>query len=224
MLTLQERILLFSVKPFLTIVQRAFLLASILHKKQERKASVIPGVPYLSHLMEVAGMLQANGAPDEVVAAGLLHDVLEDISASAAVIIQWYCGEVVLSYVKECTEIGTGDGGEFKADWKTRKVAYSHHITTLSVGGFFLSVSDKLQSGRELKRQVRVKGPAAYKFFAKRDYKTVQERKDATLWFHRELANAYKAKLETIEREALYLGVQALVLDFEELVDWLEVH
>jgi (p)ppGpp synthase/HD superfamily hydrolase len=54
----------------------AVLLALHWHKKQIRKN----GTPYMSHLMQVAGLvLEHNGTEDEAIAA-ILHDSVEDLS------------------------------------------------------------------------------------------------------------------------------------------------
>ena len=45
------------------------------HKGQTRKSS---DIPYVSHLFEVAGILIDNKACENLIIAGLLHDVLED--------------------------------------------------------------------------------------------------------------------------------------------------
>ena len=56
-------------------LSRAFEYAASLHRDQVRKGTLIP---YISHLMQVAGLvMEAGGGKDEVIAA-LLHDAIED--------------------------------------------------------------------------------------------------------------------------------------------------
>lgn len=55
-------------------VERAYNLAFELHKEQVRK----DGTPYISHPVEVAIILADLGFDDDVICAGLLHDVVED--------------------------------------------------------------------------------------------------------------------------------------------------
>jgi (p)ppGpp synthase/HD superfamily hydrolase len=59
------------------LLKRAFDMASVWHRNQRRK---YPGVdvPYVSHLAGVATLLARHGFDEEVVAAGALHDVIED--------------------------------------------------------------------------------------------------------------------------------------------------
>src|SRR5437764_374118 len=119
-----------------SLVTRAFLLASDLHVNQTRKASFVPRVPYLSHLMEVAGMVMASGAPETVVAAALLHDAIEDQGNRTRLSIQEKLGVEVLALVEECTEPGTG--AATKAPWYERKRAALQRMRQLSLGAFMI--------------------------------------------------------------------------------------
>ncbi|MBO4724940.1 MAG: bifunctional (p)ppGpp synthetase/guanosine-3',5'-bis(diphosphate) 3'-pyrophosphohydrolase [Firmicutes bacterium] len=56
------------------LIARAFDLANEKHKDQKRKS----GEPYIIHPMAVAKILADLGMDEETVAAGLLHDVVED--------------------------------------------------------------------------------------------------------------------------------------------------
>jgi guanosine-3',5'-bis(diphosphate) 3'-pyrophosphohydrolase len=56
------------------IVERAYRVAEEAHRNQKRQS----GKAYITHCLEVANILAEMGAPAEVVAAGLLHDTVED--------------------------------------------------------------------------------------------------------------------------------------------------
>lgn len=191
--------------------QRAVTLAFALHGEQTRKASIIPNAPYISHLMEVAGMVAANGGDDETVAAALLHDAIEDQGAETRDAILEQCGPRVLALVEECTEAGTG--GATKAPWRARKESYLAHIAEASPEALLISVADKLQSARELKRQVRRQGDDAYSFSG--------AGKEGQLWFHNALVDAYYARIASLEGGEYNLaGIKALIDDFC-VVAWL---
>jgi (p)ppGpp synthase/HD superfamily hydrolase len=49
------------------------------HAGQRRKAD---GAPFIEHPVEVAWLLYRAGAPDDVIAAGVLHDTIEKAGAS----------------------------------------------------------------------------------------------------------------------------------------------
>lgn len=61
----------------MNLMKRAEQFASHHHSGQTYE-----GGPYTVHLSTVAGLLEAYGAPDHLVAAGWLHDVVEDTEAT----------------------------------------------------------------------------------------------------------------------------------------------
>ena len=64
----------------ITILKKAYVFAARAHKGQIRRS----GEPYLSHPLEVARMLSEMKLDCVTLAAGLLHDVLEDTDVTAA--------------------------------------------------------------------------------------------------------------------------------------------
>jgi GTP pyrophosphokinase len=60
------------------LIQRAYKLAEEKHKGQKR----VSGGDYVEHCLEVAKILAEMRVPPEVVAAGLLHDTVEDTSVT----------------------------------------------------------------------------------------------------------------------------------------------
>ncbi len=64
----------------ITLLKKAYVFAARAHKGQVRRS----GEPYLSHPLEVAKMLSEMKLDSVTLAAGLLHDVLEDTEVSAA--------------------------------------------------------------------------------------------------------------------------------------------
>lgn len=60
--------------PDTDLISRAFLFAYQLHKGQYRKS----GEPYINHPIAVAGLLRFLGSDSAMVAAGFLHDIIED--------------------------------------------------------------------------------------------------------------------------------------------------
>ena len=62
----------------LDIIERAYIYSARAHEGQVR----LSGEPYLSHPLEVANILADMKMDVESIAAGLLHDVLEDTSAT----------------------------------------------------------------------------------------------------------------------------------------------
>ena len=62
----------------LQLIERAYKYASERHNTQYRKS----GEPYIIHPLEVALILTSFNAGPSTIAAGLLHDVIEDTSVT----------------------------------------------------------------------------------------------------------------------------------------------
>src|SRR5512144_2064360 len=63
-------------QPDRELIQRAYRVAEEAHREQKRHS----GEPYINHCLAVASILADLRVPSEVVAAGLLHDTVEDTS------------------------------------------------------------------------------------------------------------------------------------------------
>jgi GTP pyrophosphokinase len=72
------------------LVCQAFEFAYCLHQGQYRAS----GEPYIAHPVAVAGLLRELGGGASMIAAGFLHDVIEDTEVTAAEIEQRFGVEV----------------------------------------------------------------------------------------------------------------------------------
>ena len=202
----------------------ALMLASSIHSGQIRKRT---GKSYFDeHLFPVSEIVRSAGGTSEMVAAALLHDAIEDQPGrNPERRILEVCGQEVLDLVRECTEIGPG--GEEKAPWLQRKQSYLEHLSSVSAGALLISVADKLQSARDdLVPSVEQQGDDAYDIFRKAG-RDLSERKANTLWFHRSLAEAFRERWEALHaQEDIHNlhGLDALIVEFGDIVAWLEAH
>ncbi|GCE20742.1 HD domain-containing protein [Dictyobacter kobayashii] len=170
---------------------RAFLLASELHARQTRKASLVPNTPYMGHLMEVAGIVLSNGAPEVAVAAAFLHDAIEDQGDHTRPLIQAQLGDEVLALVEECTEPGTG--GAAKAPWRERKEGYLQQVESASLFALLIKCADKLQNARDLRKQVLLDGAQAYAVFS--------TGKVEKLWFYNAFVQAARQRQSILQAQ-----------------------
>ncbi len=97
----------------LSLVDRAIGFAARAHKGQKRKAG---DVPYIAHPVAVAMILQEMGCDETIVAAGLLHDTVEDTKVKIED-IRLNFGDEVADIVAGCTE-----PPKKSANWETRKL------------------------------------------------------------------------------------------------------
>lgn len=91
------------------MIQKAFLFAYDVHKNQLRK----DGKPYISHPFAVAIELAKNGAEDELICAGLLHDVFEDAGVSRETVAE--------NFGERVAELVSGDSEDKSLSWEERK-------------------------------------------------------------------------------------------------------
>src|SRR5262245_25426758 len=85
------------------LVSRAAEFAAHRHTGEKRKAR--PDEPYINHLAEVANILAevTDGADAELVAAGWLHDTVEDEFATRAELVSEF-GDRIAALVDEVTD------------------------------------------------------------------------------------------------------------------------
>jgi len=88
------------------IIERAYVYSARVHLGQMR----LSGEPYLSHPLEVAGILSEMRLDAESIAAGLLHDVIEDTKATADEIEDMFGPEVthIVSGVTKLSKLTFG--------------------------------------------------------------------------------------------------------------------
>ncbi len=83
------------------LVEKAYLFAENAHKDHNR----FSGEPYFNHLFETAKSLAALGLGPRSIAAGLLHDSMEDVGVSEETIRKEF-GEEVLFLIRGVTKLG----------------------------------------------------------------------------------------------------------------------
>lgn len=98
---LETRIKEYSKDANFEIIERAYLLAKDAHKNQTRYS----GEPYISHPLEVAFILADLHMDTDTICAAILHDVIEDTSASYEM-IKTNFNENIANLVDGVTKIG----------------------------------------------------------------------------------------------------------------------
>lgn len=113
-------------------VIKAMNFANAKHEGQTRKLS---GAAYVIHPIEVGSYLRIMEVSEEAVCAGILHDTLEDTTASQDEIRDMF-GEKVLNIVLSNTEDKT-------KSWEERKKHTIENVKNLDRDCFFLLFFDK---------------------------------------------------------------------------------
>ena len=127
------------------LVGAAVEWASRMHARQRRD---VDQAPFILHPLEVAALLSGHGLDDDVVAAGVLHDVLEKTDASVADVRERF-GERVAEIVAAVSE----DGGI--AEYEERKAALRAQVAAAGPDAHAVYAADKIAKARELRARPR---------------------------------------------------------------------
>jgi (p)ppGpp synthase/HD superfamily hydrolase len=121
----------------------ALLWADELHSGQRRE---VDAAPFVLHPLEVASLLHNTGHADEVVAAGILHDAVEESDAQVADVDQRFGGEVA-AIVAAMTEDPAIE------PYEERKAALRKQIADFGPHASAVYAADKVAKVRELRAQ-----------------------------------------------------------------------
>jgi (p)ppGpp synthase/HD superfamily hydrolase len=125
------------------LVRAAFSWATRRHRGQSR---AVDDAPFILHPVEVAALLCGRGCDDEVVAAGLLHDVIEKTDAGTGDVSDRF-GDRVAAIVAAVTE------DEAIEDYAARKAALRQQVAAAGPDAHAVFAADKLTKTRELRAQ-----------------------------------------------------------------------
>jgi (p)ppGpp synthase/HD superfamily hydrolase len=160
----------------------ALQFAVDLHREQTRKDTEIP---YVGHLLSVAGLVLENNGSETQAIAALLHDAIEDQAEKfggaerLGTEIERRFGIDVCRIVEACTDARQNP----KPEWRPRKERYIRHVEDMAPDAALVSLADKVHNARAIVSDLRRIGTKVFERF------TGQQ--DGTLWYYRELARAF---------------------------------
>jgi (p)ppGpp synthase/HD superfamily hydrolase len=120
------------------------------HAGQQRK---VDGAPFIEHPLEVAWLLYRAGAPDRVIAAGVLHDTLEKTDADA--------DELRTRFGPETTElvVAVSDDPRIRT-YARRKAALRAQVADAGPEALMVFAADKISKVREYSMGVTARRPS----------------------------------------------------------------
>lgn len=164
----------------MNLYERALKLAIRAHDGQKRKHD---GSAYVAHPIIVARLVEEAGFPETVVAAALVHDVLEDTAITEAELRQ-ELGDTVVDIVARVSE-------DTVLPWEERKEAYVKKVLAGGEAVWAVSVADKIHNAGDLVAFHATAGPDSWKVF--------NRGKEKKIWFermlHTELAKVWNHPL-----------------------------
>lgn len=191
------------------LIERATSLAWRWHGAQTRKGRP---TSYMSHLLQVMGLvIDAGGGLDEVIAA-VLHDALEDAPDPAARAeredtIREAFGEAAFTIVLDCTDTTPQEAGEQKGPWRERKERYLAQLAAARPASRLVAACDKRQNLGDLVSDLRVEGPATLDRF---NAGPTEQR-----WYFRSLLELFRPDVPA----KLSQELEALLAEFEQLAE-----
>ena len=125
-------------------VERAKVFATAAHAAvgQTRKYT---GEPYVVHPMEVASLVESVGGTEAMVAAALLHDVLEDTGVTVDVLEEQF-GSEVADLVLWLTDVSKPNDG----NRSTRKALDRQHSAAAPAAAQTVKVADLISNTRSI--------------------------------------------------------------------------
>jgi (p)ppGpp synthase/HD superfamily hydrolase len=159
----------------------AFRYAHELHRAQPRKGT---SIPYISHLMAVAGLVLEHGGNEDQAIAGLLHDAPEDQGGEATLAeIRRRFGATVADMVADCTDAWTDP----KPEWRPRKEAYLAKLPHKPRESLLVSLADKTHNAEAILWDYRALGDSLWSRFTG----GAQD----TRWYYKALAEVFQVRL-----------------------------
>ncbi len=185
-------------------IQKAIEFAIKVHQLDQNQTRKGKTVPYITHPLAVGIILSRLGADENIVAAGILHDVIEDSLENAKVTkkdIQDEFGETVANIVNNVTE------QDKSLPWAVRKQKALEHITDMDHNSLLVKSADVLHNMKELLTDLRKDGVSVLaKFNAPRE---------AQLERFKKLENALEASWS---KNPLLSEIKSTLLKIQEFV------
>lgn len=184
------------------LIDKAACFAAVKHDGQYRKGTHIP---YISHPFGVAMILLEEKQPDKIIAAGLLHDTLEDTETSEEDLFKSF-GEEILMLVKAASE------SDKTLPWEIRKQHTLDRLPGHSTDELHLILADKLHNLRSIQNDASKFGNSIWERF--------NRGKREQCWYYMSIVRALKDKKREVplvrkleeETNEFFIGKKRLTL------------
>ena len=184
-----------------TLLDRAIVFAVRAHAGTERRGK---GFPYIVHPMEAVEIVATMTKDQELLAAAVLHDTVEDTDTTVEQIRTEF-GDRIASLV--ASESDTMPEGVSEEDsWHARKQAAIDRLARASHDAKIVALGDKLSNMRAIARDYARQGDALWNLFHVKDRKEHE-------WHYRGLAESLRELQDTFAYQ-----------EFEQLINQVFKH
>ena len=178
------------------LLDRAVIFAVKAHSGTERRGK---GFPYIVHLMEAVEIVATITPDQELLAAAMLHDTVEDTDVTVADLRREFGNRIAMIVEAESDVHREGESDE--ESWHRRKQEAIDRLAAAPIEAKIVAIGDKLSNMRAIARDYDLKGDALWKLF----HVTEKEEHE---WHYRGLANALRDLHDTLAYK-----------EFESLID-----
>ena len=167
------------------LLDRAIVFAVRAHAGTERRGK---GFPYIVHPMEAVEIVATMTRDQELLAAAVLHDTVEDTDTTVEQIRTEF-GDRIASLVASESDIVV-DGVSEEDSWHARKQAAIDRLARASHDAKIVALGDKLSNMRAIARDYAQQGNALWNLFHVKDRKEHE-------WHYRGLAESLRELQDT---------------------------
>lgn len=137
------------------IIDQAIKFAATAHKNQTRKST---NIPYITHPFAVGMLLQKANCGEEVVAAGILHDVLEDTPVTYEELSVQF-GSRIADLVVSASE------HDKSLSWEVRKQHTIDRLKAAAIEEIQIITADKLHNLKSIQEDYLLHGEEIWNRF-----------------------------------------------------------
>lgn len=130
------------------IIEQAIIFAANAHREQVRKSTTIP---YITHPFTVGMLLKDAKCADEVIAAGILHDTLEDTPTTYKKLAEQF-GTHVANLVRSASE------NDKSLPWEARKQHTIDQLMDSDLESIQVITADKLHNLKSIQADLELYG------------------------------------------------------------------
>ena len=167
------------------LLDRAIVFAVRAHAGTERRGK---GFPYIVHPMEAVEIVATMTSDQELLAAAVLHDTVEDTDTTVEQIRTEF-GDRIASLVASESDIVV-EGCSEEDSWHARKQAAIDRLARASHDAKTVALGDKLSNMRAIARDYAQQGDALWNLFHVKDRKEHE-------WHYRGLAESLRELQDT---------------------------
>lgn len=164
------------------MIEKAAAFAEQAHRGTFRKGTQIP---YITHPMETAVIVSAFTDDENMIAAALLHDVVEDTDVTRE--------DLEMVFGSRVADLVMDESEDKSRSWKERKSRTISHLYMASRDVKILALGDKLSNMRCTARDYLILGDKIWQRFNEKD-------KREHAWYYWGIAHA----LEELEEHVYY--------------------